>query len=317
MIDCPVARQTADIGHQPRESVMDRRHILKSIGGGAATALIGPIGAAPPLPKPFGGPGFAAAIGCAEADTRGRLGVAVLDLATGARFAHRGGERFPMCSTFKFLLSAAVLHAAEGGRLKLDRAVPIRRADIVPNSPVVAPMVGRTLTVAELCAGTMTTSDNTAANLLLAMIGGVAGFNAFARRLGDRTTRLDRTEPALNEATHGDPRDTTTPNAMLGSLNAALFGRSLGAASRARLTGWLVANKTGDTRLRAGLPKEWQVGDKTGTGDNGSANDIGVLWPRAGRPPILVTSYLTGATVDRTEQYAVHAAVARAIAAAV
>lgn len=296
---------------------MDRRDILKTIGGGTALALTGPGLAFSREEASFGGTAFAAAIGRAEARTGGRLGVAVLDLASGARFAQRGGERFPMCSTFKFLLSAAVLHAVDQRRLRLDRPVAIPLGDLPANSPATKPMAGRTMTVAALCEATVTQSDNAAANLLLPLIGGIDGFNAFARLLGDSTTRLDRLEPELNTAVHGDARDTTTPNAMLGSMNAALFSPVLTPAARAQATAWLVANTTGGARLRAGLPKTWRVGDKTGTGENGSANDIGVIWPHAGRRPILVTSYLTSATVPQAAQYAAHAEVGRAIAAAV
>lgn len=296
---------------------MDRRDVLKIAGSGIVLATARPILSAPWKPEVFGGRAFAAALARAEARAQGRLGVSVLDLQTGARFAHRGDERFAMCSTFKFLLTAAVLHRADQGRLRLDRAVSIPRSGIAPNSPAVAPMAGRTMTVAQLCAGTMTHSDNEAANLLLPLIGDIEGFNAFARLLGDRTTRLDRGEPALNTALHGDSRDTTTPNAMLGSMNAVLFGRTLSPMARRRLTDWLVANTTGGTRLRAGLPSGWRVGDKTGSGENGTANDIGVLWPTGGRRPILVTSYLTGAKVPQAAQHAAHAQVARAIAAAV
>lgn len=295
---------------------MHRRELLKTIGAGGTALMLAPgtLFAAPPAA--FGGQRFAAAMAAVDRRAPGRLGVAVLDLASGARFSLRGGERFPMCSTFKFPLSAAVLHAADRGRLSLDRRVPIARGDIIANSPVSARHVGGTLRVVDLCHATMTTSDNTAANLLLPLIGGPDGFNAFLRAAGDRTTRLDRIEPHLNEGTPGDPRDTTTPNAMVATARTLLFGSALSPAARRQLTGWLVANTTGGTRLRAGLPRGWRVGDKTGTGDT-SANDVGVLWPRAGRPPILVASYLTEARGTQTERYAVHADVARAIAAAV
>lgn len=296
---------------------MDRRDVLKIAGSGMVLAAAAPVLSVPWKPEVFGGRAFAAALARAEARARGRLGVAVLDLQTGARFSQRGDERFAMCSTFKFLLTATVLHAVDQGRLRLDRVVPIPRTGIAPNSPAVAPMAGRTMTVAQLCAGTMTHSDNEAANLLLPLIGNIEGFNAFARLLGDRATRLDCGEPALNSALHGDARDTTTPNAMLGSMKAALFGRTLSPTSRRLLTDWLVANTTGGTRLRAGLPAGWRVGDKTGTGQNGTVNDIGVIWPGGARRPILVTSYLTGAKGTSATQHAVHADVARAIAAAI
>lgn len=295
---------------------MQRREMLKTIGAGTTAMVLARTPALAGKTGAFGGSHMTAATAAAEARSGGRLGVAVLDLATGARFSHRGGERFPMCSTFKFPLSASVLHAAEHGRLSLTRPIAIRRADIIANSPVTQRHVGGAMRVVDLCHATMTTSDNTAANLLLPLIGGTDGFNAFLRRIGDATTRLDRIEPHLNEGAPGDPRDTTTPEAMLASMHAILFDTALSPASRGRLIGWLVANTTGATRLRAGLPKAWRVGDKTGTGET-SANDVAVIWPRANRQPILVTSYLTEAHADQATMYATHADVARAIAAAV
>ncbi|MHA6723497.1 class A beta-lactamase [Sphingomonas sp. RS2018] len=290
--------------------------MLKTLGGGVAAAMLLPDLAVAAATADFSY-SLADAITAAERRSGGRLGVSVADSATGRRYAHRGGERFAMCSTFKFPLAAAVLAAVDAGRLRLDRTVRINRNMLVANSPGVAARIGGTMTVAELCAATTTLSDNAAANLLLPMIGGIDGFNAFVRSLGDTATRLDRPEPALNTAIHGDARDTTTPDAMLATMQATLFGPALSPQSRARLTGWLVANTTGATRLRAGLPRGWRVGDKTGTGENGTYNDISAIWPTPARRPILVTCYLTGATGTPKAAHAIHAEVARAVAKAV
>lgn len=295
---------------------MDRRYFLGTIGGAVTAATFG-IGRLDAQERAvFGGSGFAEAIRAIEARTGGRVGVAVLDTATGRRFGHRGDERFAMCSTFKFILSAAVLHAADARRLRMDRAVPVTRRDIVSHSPITEKHVGRTMTVAALCHATITTSDNGAANLLLGLVGGPAGVTRFVRTLGDRVTRLDRMEPMMNDVGDDDPRDTTSPTAMLGTMHALLFGRTLTPAARRTLTGWMIANTTGDTRLRAGLPKGWRVGDKTGTADRGKNNDIGVFWPVGGGAPILVTSYLSGSNADPARLNAAHADVARAIVAA-
>ena len=149
----------------------------------------------------------------------------------------------------------------------------------------------------------------------VAAIGGPSGLTAFVRGLGDQFTRLDRDEPSLNEALPDDPRDTTTQNAMASTLQALILGtKALSPPSRELLTAWLVANKTGDTRLRAGFAKDWRIGDKTGTGARGTNNDVGVAWP-PNRPPIVVTVYLTGATVSAAEQNATVASVARAVSA--
>lgn len=231
-----------------------------------------------------------------EAQVGGRLGVAMLDTAGAEARGWRMHERFPMCSTFKLLLASAVLTRKDHGEEDLARKIVYSPAQVVAYSPVSGPRAGgEGMSVAELCEAALTRSDNTAANLLLESIGGPAAVTAFARSLGDPVTRLDRNETTLNEALEGDPRDTSTPAAMLGNMRELLLGERLSAASREQLIAWLVANKTGDARLRAGLPKGWRVGDKTGTGDRGTANDIAIVWP-AGRAPILIVAYLTGAT---------------------
>jgi beta-lactamase class A len=171
------------------------------------------------------------------------------------------------------------------------------------------------MTVAELCEAAMTLSDNTAGNLLLASIGGPQGLTAFVRSLGDDVTRLDRIETELNEAAPDDPRDTTSPDAMASDLRALALGNVLSTKSRAQLIGWLAANMTGGKRLRAGLPAGWRVGDKTGTGEQGTANDVAVIWP-PDRAPFVITAYLTGAAAPAERQDAVMAAVGRAVTTA-
>jgi beta-lactamase class A len=151
--------------------------------------------------------------------------------------------------------------------------------------------------------------------LLLASLGGPQGLTAYARSIGDPVTRLDRIEPDLGEAVPGDPRDTTTPAAMLQNLRSLMFGNVLSAASKDQLTTWLLGNRTGDTRLRAGLPPGWRCGDKTGSGERGSTNDIGVIWPPQGAP-VLVTIYLTETSAASEARNATLADVGRAIARA-
>jgi beta-lactamase class A len=255
-----------------------------------------------------------AAIAKIEAESGGRLGVAVLDTGTGALAGHRIDERFPMCSTFKTLAAAAILARVDTGKEQLARRIAVEQTDILSYAPITKQHVGQDMTVAELCEAAVTLSDNTAANLLLASLGGPSAITAYARSLGDNITRLDRIEPELNEATPGDPRDTTTPAAMAKNLKLLATGTALSAASRDQLVAWLVGCKTGDAKLRAGLPKSWRVGDKTGSGDHGSSNDAAVIWPE-GQPPVIVTSYLTE-TAAPDDRNAAHAAVGRAVAAA-
>ena len=214
----------------------------------------------------------------------GRLGVAVLDSAGASVTAHRGDERFALCSTFKFLAAALVLARVDRRQESLTRRTVYARDYLVPHSPVTEKHAGESgLTVGEICEAAMTLSDNTAGNLLLDSFGGPAELTGYARSLGDSVTRLDRREPDLNEAKPGDPRDTTSPAAMIEVLRKTVLGTALSTSSREQLTAWLVANQTGDRRLRAGVPKGWRVGDKTGSGANNATNDIAVIGRRCVR----------------------------------
>jgi beta-lactamase class A len=251
-----------------------------------------------------------------EKERGGRLGVAVADTSSGKSAAYRGEERFAMCSTFKTLAAAAILARVDAGKEQLDRRIRFEAKDVVVNSPVSKNHVGGDgMSLAEICEAAMTVSDNTAGNLLLANLGGPEGLTAYARSLGDTVTRLDRNEPDLNEAVPDDLRDTTSPSAMLSDLRTLVTGNALTPASRERLVGWLVGNKTGDARLRAGFPRDWRIGDKTGSGEKGTTNDVAVVWPSAGRSPLFVSVYLTGSSPEADHRNATLAAVARTVAA--
>ncbi|MCW4454749.1 L2 family class A beta-lactamase [Flavobacterium sp. MXW15] len=275
--------------------MLARRQFLQWTGAAVASALAATAFARTPLPSPPAQNGDFAAL---EAASGGRLGVTLLNTASGWRTGHRQDERFPMCSTFKFVLCATVLHHADQGRLDLDQRVPVRQQDILSHAPVTTRHIGKDLTVRDLCRGTMVTSDNPAANLLLGVVGGPAGVTAFLRGHGDAVTRNDRTEPEMNRFAPGDPRDTTSPAAMAASLQRLVLGDVLTPASRQQLADWLIDNETGDARLRAGLSKAWRVGDKTGSNGKDTTNDIAILWPLSGGAPWVLTSYLQGATVD-------------------
>jgi beta-lactamase class A len=295
--------------------MMRRRSML----AGAGSALVGAsvLRAAPSAfgGVAFGGRTFRDSVAVLEAASRGRMGVAILDTHSGARFGWRAEERFPMCSTFKLLLAGAILRRVDREEDRLDRRVGVAAADIIANSPFAKTRVGGEASVAELCEAALTLSDNAAANLLLLAIGGPAGLTRVIRSFGDPITRFDRNEPTLNEALPGDPRDTTTPRAMLGLLDRLTLGRLLSPASRAQLLAWIVANRTGDHRLRAGLPPGWRIGEKTGAGSRGSDNDVAILWPPK-RAPLLVTSYLTGNPLSLAEGDAIHARLGGLIAGA-
>ena len=253
-----------------------------------------------------------------EARHPGRIGVAIHNLATGARIGHRADERFLMCSTFKALLAAHILAKVDRKEETLDRRLKVKKSDLYEWSPAVEKRVGGSMSLAELCEATVTLSDNAAANLLLAASGGPEAVTAFLRKAGDAITRLDRTEPALNyHETPGDERDTTTPAAMAETLRKLLLGDVLSRPSKAQLAAWLVMNKTGDARLRAGLPADWMTGDKTGTNGYkaGNANDIAITWS-PDRGAIIVTAFCEIPGISGEERNAVIAEIGRIAAGA-
>jgi beta-lactamase class A len=253
-------------------------------------------------------------IAAIEAAIGGRLGAYALDTESGRELAHRADERFAMCSTFKTTLAAAVLTRIDGGAIDGDAALRFDPARLLPTSPVTT-RSGGSIGVRAACEAVVSYSDNTAANLLLETIGGPAVLTAFFRALGDEVSRLDRYEPDLNRHVAGDPRDTTTPRAMAGTLRQLLLGEGLSPASRALLTGWMVNEQNGKARVRAGVPAGWRVANKPGTNSDGATNDIAVAWP-PGAGPIMLAVFVDAPEADGAARQRAIAQVASVVAAA-
>jgi beta-lactamase class A len=268
-----------------------------------------------PLRGAFSGQGGASALAGLERESGGRLGVFALDTGSGRSLGHRSSERFAFCSTFKLMLVAAVLKRSESKADLLQQTITYAKADLVSWSPVTEKHTGEGMNVAGLCAAAIQHSDNTAANLLIRLVGGPAAVTAFARSIGDETFRLDRIETSLNTAIPGDERDTTTPEAMARSVQKLVLGEALASPSRTQLTDWLLGNTTGAKRVRAGLPQAWRVADKTGTGDYGTTNDVAVAWPATGAPIVLV-AYFTQRVQDAKPREDVIAKAAQIVAEA-
>ena len=248
--------------------------------------------AAPPPGRPPAANTASAEADLAALETRfgGRLGVYAVDTGNGTTVRHRADERFLMCSTSKVLVVAAILRLRQQQPGLLDRLVRYDRSQVLEYAPVTSQHVADGLTVSALCQAAITVSDNTAANLLLQILGGPAAVTSLARTLGDQVTRLDRTEPELNQTAPGDERDTSTPSGFATDLGALTLGNALDPAGRDLLTGWLEGSTTGGKLIRAGLPAGWRAGDKSGSGARGEVNDVAVVWP-PGRAPLLLAIY--------------------------
>jgi beta-lactamase class A len=247
-----------------------------------------------------------------EQTLAGRLGVFALNTANGRQLSYRADEYFPMCSTFKVILASAILKRSTQIDGLMQQRIKYQQSDLVTYSPITERYVKDGMTVDALCAAAIQYSDNTASNLLMKILGGPEAVTTFARSIGDGQFRLDRWETALNSSIPGDRRDTTTPNAMGLSLQRLAFGDALEPRLQLQLRVWLQGNTTGAARIRAGVPADWQVGDKTGTGDYGTANDIALLWPPR-RSPVVVAIYTTQGEKDAKARNDLIASAARIV----
>jgi beta-lactamase class A len=275
---------------------LSRRRVL--IGGMTLAAF---AAGAPPsaLANPPFIPTFEQSLASFEQAHNALIGLFAVNLDSGRTLTHRAQDPFAMCSTFKTYAAARVLQMVENGELSLDRTVFIDPGSIVANSPVTGPRAGGEMTLAQLCPAMLQLSDNTAANLLLEVIGGPQAITAFARSIGDDRSRLDRWETELNSAVPGDPRDTSTPEALAGGYRNLLAGDALAVAQRRQLEGWMRANQT--SSMRAGLPPGWTTADKTGSGDYGSTNDVGIAFGPQGQRVLLAMMTRSRADDPKTE----------------
>jgi len=222
----------------------------------------------------------------------GRVGILVRDTGTGQSWSVNADERYPMASTFKALACGALLARLDNAPAMASAKARIEASDLVPYSPVMEKRVGEHVALPDLCAATMTTSDNTAANKVLQALGGPPAVNRFVRSLGDTVTRLDRWEPELNEGTPGDPRDTTSPAAIASVLEKMVLGNALSEQSRQQLTQWMLDNEIAGPLLRSGIPADWRIADRTGSGGHGTRAIIAVMWPPQ-RAPIVAAIFIT------------------------
>lgn len=273
------------------------------------------IAAAPALAAPAGFAGLRRTIAQIERDAGGPIGVALFDSGSGARFEHRAQARFPLCSTFKLLLAARLLHGADHGEWAMSDRLPVRREDMLNNAPFSEKRIGGSASLLEMAEAMCVLSDNPAANIAIARIGGPAALTRWLRAIGDPVTRLDRVEPDMNNETPGDPRDTTTPAAMLGTCQRLITGRVLSPAARAQLLAWMAASQTANTMIRAALPPGWSEANKTGAGSWRARNIISIITP-PGAKPIWVAAYLFAAKSELAERNRQFVPLGRGIVAA-
>ncbi|WP_237680841.1 class A beta-lactamase [[Erwinia] mediterraneensis] len=251
-----------------------------------------------------------------EKALKARIGVAVMDTASGQTLSYRGHERFPLNSTHKPLLCGLLLSKVDAGELSLTDSIRFKKETLVDYSPVTEKFVApRTMNWQEVCQAAVAYSDNTAANLIAKSVGGPPAVNHFLAAIGDNITRSDRFEPELNTSQPGDLRDTTTPVAISQTLYALTLGKVLQPASRQQLLQWMFDDKVADALLRSVLPPHWKIADKSGAGAYGSRSIISVVWPEK-REPLIVVVYITQTEATMAQSNAAIARIGKTIFAA-
>ncbi|MBY4784744.1 class A beta-lactamase [Burkholderia dolosa] len=256
------------------------------------------------------------ALAALEQASNGRLGVAALDTSNGTRIAHHARQRFPLCGTYAVVAAAAMLARASLDASLLPRRILYRRYEIVSGSPVTESHVDTGMTIAQLCVAMLQAGDKGAGNLLMGVLGGPQAVTSFARESGDTTFRLDHWEPELNRAVPDDERDTSTPVAMVDTLQRLLLGETvLHEPQRTQLTEWLTDSARGTPGIAAGVPPGWRVAGKTGAGGYGTTTDVAVVWPPSRAPLVMAVSF-TQPRADAAARADVVASAARIAAGA-
>ncbi|MCY9844585.1 class A beta-lactamase [Vibrio caribbeanicus] len=201
-----------------------------------------------------------------EQKIEGQIGVAVIDTQSSTEWSYHGDDRFPMMSTFKTLACANVLYDVEKNKLNMSQKITVTKAGLINWNPITQHFVGGNMSLKSVCGATMLMSDNYAANLALEQVGGPEGVNQFLRSIGDKATRLDHYEPKLNYVEKNAINDTTTPLAMLRTLQKLLLGNVLNSESKEQLKFWMTNNMVSDGLARSVLPENWAIADRSGGG---------------------------------------------------
>ena len=242
-----------------------------------------------------------------EQQIDGRIGISIWNTQSDRHWDYHGNDRFPLVGTFKTLACATMLHKMEAGILEKNATATIEKRTIVGWSPIMEQMMGQEVRIEHACEAAMLMSDNTAANLVLNQIGGPRSVTHFLRKLGDNATRLDSFEPKINQVQPKGRLDTTTPNAIVKTLEVLINGDVLSYESRTQLKIWMQDNSVSDSLMRSVLPSTWSIADRTGSGANGSFGYNALIW-KENRQPIYLSIYITDTdlSLQAREQLATH-----------
>ncbi|KTT83107.1 BlaZ-like penicillin-hydrolyzing class A beta-lactamase [Mammaliicoccus sciuri] len=218
------------------------------------------------------------------------IGVYALNTATDEEITFNEDKRFAYASTFKAVSSAMLLEKTPHN--ELNNKVHVSKEDIVPYSPVLEKFINKDITIKKLIEATMLYSDNTANNMIIEELGGYKEVNKRLKSLDDKTTKPSRMEPELNIYDPKSNRDTSTPQAFGKTLNKLINDGRLSKENKAFLIDLMINNKSGDTLIKKGAPKNFKVADKSGQAITyASRNDVAFVYPKGESKPIVLVIF--------------------------
>ncbi|QPS99835.1 class A beta-lactamase [Staphylococcus equorum] len=225
-----------------------------------------------------------------EKDNNTTVGVYGINTENGKKVQHNANERFAFASTFKAIASGVLLN--NYSEKDLNKKITINEADIVEYSPVTENYIGKQMTLKDLIKASMLQSDNTANNKVMEELGGVKGFKHELKQLGDNISNPQRLEPELNLYDPNSTADTTTPRAAAQTLNTILTSDQINDGNLDLLKQVMIENETGDSLIKAGVPDNYIVGDKSGQGlTYATRNDLAFIYPDKHKKPIILAIY--------------------------
>ncbi|MDQ7131232.1 BlaZ-like penicillin-hydrolyzing class A beta-lactamase [Mammaliicoccus sciuri] len=218
------------------------------------------------------------------------IGVYALNTANDKEITFNEDKRFAYASTFKAVSSAMLLEKTPHN--KLNKKVHVSKEDIVPYSPVLEKFINKDISIKKLIEATMLYSDNTANNMIIDELGGYKEVNKRLKSLDDKTTKPSRMEPELNNYNPKSNRDTSTPQAFGKTLNKLIKDGRLSKENKAFLIDLMINNKSGDTLIKKGAPKNFKVADKSGQATTyASRNDVAFVYPKGESKPIVLVIF--------------------------
>lgn len=221
-----------------------------------------------------------------EKSFNGKIGIYAIDTNNSQVISYRADERFPIQSTMKLIGVGALLKQSENNKSLLKKKITYTNQDLTSWHPVSGKYIATGMTLGALAEAAITYSDNPAMNLITKKFGGPKFATDFAHSIGNKTFNICHYEGNLN-SNPNSYEDTSTPKDMALSLQKLTIGNVLPQPQRIQLITWMRNNTVGYKRIRAGVPMGWVVADKTGSGDYGIANDIGIMWSPLCKPVVL------------------------------